>query len=232
MSNQTLTVGNVVWTTPPNPGNFAERPGPVEYQQDYQSILATTPLIRLDLVPQATNPTGVYGIWQSSTTGHVNVGATDLQAQPMAETAVDNINGSGTALAITPTASTYTEIPSWVGGTVSSQPSSYWTTTAGSIRLTWIGPQTQVVKWNFRITATSAGSNKQYNFKVLKNGALGTYVPNGSMQATFTTTNTVTASMLGQASMATNDYLTVFIQETAAGTDVLTATLIDFIAYA
>lgn len=215
-----------VWTPPSTPGNLPIRPGPLEYDMANQAVAPVTPLQRLDLVPIAASP-GAASLWLNSATGALQLGTVSLGASNAISTVLDSVNGivsPSTPLAMTPSGSTYIDIPAWTGGFIQGTTlNGTWSATAGSISITWNGP-TRLGRFFFSISGTSASANQVYGFRLLSNGG---YVNGATVQQNFTTTNAVSCCMEGIVNLTSGQPVKVQFNNSTSSA-VLTATMINF----
>lgn len=221
-------MATATWTPPAQPGNFPSREENAKYMPGSQALSPTTPLVEIDLIPSFGNPGGAYSIWLALATGDLMLGAYNVTEGNPVETILDSLGASSSALVMTPqVASGWAIIPAWTGGYLTpATPAPLWTATAGSISVTWNGLRRGSVGWSFRITGTSGGANQVYGFRV-RNSTTG-IVRGGSMLQNFTTSNAVTAQMVGTTSVQPGDVVSVEFNS-PSGTALLTATMIDFV---
>jgi hypothetical protein len=118
------------------------------------------------------------------------------------------MQGNATATVI---ASTSTPVK--VGGTWTTDIASSFTATTGG-RLTYTGTETQVVRIDCALTLSPvSGANQHISAYIAKNGSVVT----GSRQETHVSNGTdMNMSVCWQSSLATNDYIEVFVQNGTA----------------
>lgn len=218
------------WTPPADPGNIPVHGDNMHWDSTNQCISTTTPINRLDIIPQPVNPGGTGTIWVSSVDGNIHVGNSTVGSTQ--STQLDSLtptSGTSTPLAITPAGSNaYTNIPAWTGGFLVPATNTTWTATAGSIAMTYTGTVSRYAKFSFSLTGTPGTANKVYGFNVSNGLTTATGV---TVQQNFpSTTLPSTVSFSGIIPVAPGAVLSVKLAG-ITDTTILTASEIVFTAW-